>query len=225
MVQCAIQQAIYARNYYHAKLIKCKDSGSCNEYRKSRNHVTALIRKHKAKYYNDAITTQIRNPKDMWKTISHVLHSKSKSSSIPDDITADNFNYYFSTVGNNIGNIFDDNVTLPEFHVGPHNSFEFGTIKNTFVCRELCSLKNNLNLDVLGLDGYILSVAAHVLSPSLCFIFNRSLTLGYIPDDWKLARVTPLYKGTGCKTEFEIIDPYLLLLISLKLLKNLLNVI
>ena len=131
----------------------------------------------------------------------HVLHSKSKSSSIPDDITADDFNYYFSTVGNNIGNIFDDNVTLPEFHVGLHNSFEFGTVTNTFVCRELCSLKNNLNLDVLGLDGYILSVAAHVLSPSLCFIFNRSLTLGYIPDDWKLARVTPLYKGTGCKTE------------------------
>ena len=61
----------------------------------------------------------------MWKTISHVLHSKSKSSSIPDDITADDFNYYFSTVGNNIGNIFDDNVTLPEFHVGLHNSFEF----------------------------------------------------------------------------------------------------
>ena len=137
----------------------------------------------------------------MWKTISHVLHSKSKSSSIPDDITADDFNYYFSTVGNNIGNIFDDNVTLPEFHVGPHNSFQFGTITNTFVCRELCSLKNNLNLDILGLDGYILSVAAHVLSPSLCFIFNRSLTLGYIPDDYKLARVTPLYKGTGCKTE------------------------
>ena len=36
--------------------------------------------------------------------------SKSKSSSIPDDITADEFNYYFSAVGNNIGSIVDDNV-------------------------------------------------------------------------------------------------------------------
>ena len=30
--------------------MKCNDSDSCNEYRKSRNYVTALIGKHKAKY-------------------------------------------------------------------------------------------------------------------------------------------------------------------------------
>ena len=30
-------------------------------------------------------------------------------------------------------------------------------------------------------------------------LFNKSLTLGYVQDDWKLARVTPLYKGNGCR--------------------------
>ena len=41
--------------------------------------------------------------------------------------------------------------------------------------------------DVLGLHGSILSIIADVITPSLYVLFNCSLSLGYVPGDWKLA--------------------------------------
>ena len=39
----------------------------------------------------------------------------------------------------------------------------------------------------------VLKIAAEILSPSLTAIFNRSLSMGIYPDDWKMARGV----GTG----------------------------
>ena len=38
-------------------------------------------------------------------------------------------------------------------------------------------------------------------APILTFIFNKSLFLVYIPDDWKLTLVTPLYKDKSKKSD------------------------
>ena len=38
---------------------------------------------------------------------------------------------------------------------------------------------------------------AHVISPTLTYLFNTSLLTGFVPHDWKLARVSPAYKGKG----------------------------
>ena len=35
---------------------------------------------------------------------------------------------------------------------------------------------------------------ADLISVSLCDLFNKSLLSGIFPDDWKCARVTPLFK-------------------------------
>ena len=58
-----------------------------------------------------------------------------------------------------------------------------------------------VNGAILDLDGVALSNAAHIIAPSLQIIFNKSLELGHVPDDWKLPRVTPLYKGIGSKDD------------------------
>ena len=85
-------------------------------------------------------------------------------------------------------------VTCPE-------SIHFGIIPTSFIITELLQLKDNSSPDILDLDGVALSNAAHIIAPSLQIIFNKSLELGHVPDDWKLARVTPLYKGTGSKDD------------------------
>ena len=49
-----------------------------------------------------------------------------------------------------------------------------------------------------GLDGIssrlILGVCADLIAPHISIIFNSSLANGIFPDDWKSARVTPLFK-------------------------------
>ena len=40
----------------------------------------------------------------------------------------------------------------------------------------------------------ILKETAHEIAPSLCELFNKSLRLGSVPTDWKLANVVPVIK-------------------------------
>ena len=49
----------------------------------------------------------------------------------------------------------------------------------------------------IGLDNIssrLIRECADILSDSLCDLFNKSLMSGIFPDDWKCARVTPLFK-------------------------------
>ena len=40
----------------------------------------------------------------------------------------------------------------------------------------------------------MLKIAAGVLAPSLAFLFNQSISSGIVPTEWKLARVTAIFK-------------------------------
>lgn len=49
-----------------------------------------------------------------------------------------------------------------------------------------------------------------LFASSLCALFNRSLSLGIVPDDWKLANVVPVFKK-GEKDHMENYRPISLL--------------
>ena len=46
-----------------------------------------------------------------------------------------------------------------------------------------------------NIPNKVLKMAVEILSPSLSAIFNRSLSMGIYPDDWKMARVLPIFKS------------------------------
>ena len=46
----------------------------------------------------------------------------------------------------------------------------------------------------------VLRVLAEVLTEPLSIIYQRSLLMGEVPEDWRLANVTPIYKK-GCKDD------------------------
>ena len=137
----------------------------------------------------------------MWQTLKQIIPSKSKSNAVPSE--------YFSTIGNDINAHFGTDITLPSLKIFTESSFEFITSNIDFVRKKLNKLKYNTVLDVLDLDGRILSIAAPIISYSLCHIFNLSLNNGIVPYDWKLARITPLYKGKGNKNEMCYYCPIL----------------
>ncbi len=46
-----------------------------------------------------------------------------------------------------------------------------------------------------SIPGRVLTIAAEILFPSLTAIFNRSGSMGIYPDNWKMARVLPIYRS------------------------------
>ena len=63
---------------------------------------------------------------------------------------------------------------------------------------QVLSLLNKLNKSkATGLDkisARLVRECADLICIPLCHIFNQSLSLGIFPEDWKCARVTPLFK-------------------------------
>ena len=45
------------------------------------------------------------------------------------------------------------------------------------------------------LASRILKLSAKVIAPSLTIIFNQTILTGIFPNDWKIARITPIFKS------------------------------
>ena len=52
-------------------------------------------------------------------------------------------------------------------------------------------------MGILGFDRKLIKIAGQHIVDSLLYIINDSLSNGTFPDEWKLARVTPVFKNNG----------------------------
>ena len=57
------------------------------------------------------------------------------------------------------------------------------------------SLSWDSKLDELDILRKLLQIAAALLTPSVTLNLNHSLISGVVAQDWKIAPVTPVYKG------------------------------
>ena len=80
-------------------------------------------------------------------------------------------------------------------------NFHFHHVNTAFVSKCLLGLRKNCSVDILEFDTTLLKLAALFIAPSIGHICNLSLNQGTVPEDFKLARVTPIYKGKGLKSE------------------------
>ena len=79
------------------------------------------------------------------------------------------------------------------------NLFKFRQITvEDIVCSASTLIKNSKSGDP---PGKFLKDAIDVVAPLLAFIFNRSFKEGIFPDNLKVARICPIYKGKGSKSD------------------------
>lgn len=74
-------------------------------------------------------------------------------------------------------------------------AFRFSNIPVENVALTLKNLKVSKSTDLDKIPAKVLKIASSIIAPSLTFIFNLSLSSGIFIDDWKNARVCPVYKG------------------------------
>ncbi len=124
-----------------------------------------------------------------------MLDSRKSGDSPP--IEPDVLNDYFANIGPRINSTFPGEPVLNWTRPDCIYKFQLNSISEDDVLKYLSTLSADSSIDVLGFDTKLLRCGADVLTSSLTELFNASIKESHLPTDWKRARITPIYKGSG----------------------------
>ena len=225
------------RDHLKKRAVKSNSKRLHRDYQLKRNEVNKLIKSAKLRYCKDDVELNKQNPKEMWKNINQVISGKGRYSktttisAIKDDLDntihdekliADRLNKYFVEVGSNLSNnLPPGSGDFSEYLEPVHCVFNFSNITDDAVLRKILKLKSNKGVGPDNISPKLIKDSAEVIAPYLSYIFNLSLSEGKFPDDWKSARVCPIFKS-GKRDECANYRPILVSYLQfLKYLKNL----
>ena len=206
-----IKKQCYHRDFLKKQAVKLKSAYYDTAYKRHKNYVNSLIKSTKAEYFKTKLGNT-KNSYDSCQTINSLLNKKSKTTEV-NQLKMDNriitgdqniaacFNDYFATIGSKLAENITENGADPLGFVSPiKNDFCFKNINVSELSDTLAQIKTKKSLGIDGISIKLLKAAGDIILDSLGTIFNLSLQTGIYPDDWKLAKVSPIFKD-GVKTE------------------------
>ena len=186
---------MYARDHAFHMKNRTKDVYWIREYKRLKKFVQLTLSNKKKDYFNDAeISSRTESSTVFWRAFKKLIPT-SACKPIPRNLTAQKLNEYFANVAKSIDAKFDDNVDLHWEGPTSIHDFVFTRVTLDQVLNEFRRLDSTSNLDVLNCDRFLLKLASPIIAPVLVCIINDSLFNSHVPDDWKKARVTPIFKG------------------------------
>lgn len=191
-----IIKQMYKRDYISEKANLANDPDMEREYRMLRNNVTNMIEQSKADYFDNVAIKHSNDPKGLWKEVHKIAGKDKHVNNVHPNLNCNGFNEFFANVGPKISASFKKD---PLNWRNPKCIYQFKLecVSEENVLKHLSSL-NESKLDVLNFDAKLLGIGASVIYKSLTKVMNMSIITGQIPDDWKTAKITPIYKGKGC---------------------------
>ena len=185
-----------------------------SQYRKKRNEIKNLLKKAEAAYWNDHFNKST-NPKEFWKLKNQVLRKNKVTNFGPamdynnkklltDDLMkTEHVNDFFMNVTKNLTTQLNplDKSTLSIFVTRITPTKDCTDIDWELVMRNIQKASNPKKAtgpDLVSPRDLFL-VCSELVTYSLLPLYKNSLTSASYPDDWKLSRVTPVFKkGKPC---------------------------
>ena len=193
-----ISKAIRNRNILYKEKKRHNNSSSIESYTNARREVKRLIKTAKRNYEINIAKESTTNPKKFYKYINSKKNLKSGIGPIVNEdgqLITDNkdiataLNNFFSSVFTKSGC-----TPLPNATISTTNSIPELIITEKEVLEQLSKLKTNKSPGPDHFYPVILKQVKHVITKPLTIIFNKSLHTGTVPQDWKIADVTPIFK-------------------------------
>ena len=179
-----------------------------------------MVKDAKSNFFENKIEENKDNPKKLWQQLKNLGYSKKQkdSAKIVLNIDSKNCHNQFSIV--NYFNIFFTSVAeslvkkLPtakgifsctcdaiyNFYKKVFYSnliFKLKPVTEHFVLKVLQNLNSSKSTGLDGIPSRFLKDGATVLTKQITYIINLSINSGIVPDEFKSARVCPIYKKSS----------------------------
>ena len=205
----SLKDLLRSRDKLKVAAVKAKSEILMAAYRQVRNKANRMNADLKKTYFTNKIHEAEGNVKETWSTINKLINKRSKTTTIQslrvDGITifdskeiANSMNQFFCTVGEKLSNDIPETgnpLLNDEYIVNPQNAtFSFAPVTPKQLIETMGKFRTSQGSGLDCISSFFLKVGMPVLAGSLSRLFNMSMSLGIFPDDWKIARVAPIYK-------------------------------
>ena len=165
-------------------------------------------------YYTRKIEDSKGDMKSIWKILKHAMNRGSKASTVIDTVFVEGqeltdkkqipeaFNNHFVNIGDKLVGTLEQTDTCPIDNIDETNKrFSFKYIQPTQVFRVLSKLINGKAVGIQNIPNKSLKLSKDIISNLLGDIFNTCIINNLFPVDFKIGRVTPLFKGDSTIVE------------------------
>jgi hypothetical protein len=203
-----LRNSIKCKNKLYRIYMKTKSLVDHKRYKMYRNKLHHLLRSSERRYYQELLGYNKDNLRKTWMVIKEIINKKKSS------VKTDYFLHNNKKITNNkdIANLFNDffvnigkslSQKIPVSQRNALSYFDRVYNRSLFLipthAEELRQIIKNIRKD--GSSGYddfspkvFCSSYESMLDP-LVYIINLSLSQGFFPDELKIAKVIPLFKG------------------------------
>ena len=193
----------------------------------------SLIKKAKASYFYSKFQEYSKDIKKTWTLLNSIISSKKKSHSVPDIFTdnnqtfvgsseiAEGFNDFFVNVGPRLSSyIPESNVTFETYlNESINENFVFANITPDIILETVSKLKPKNSSGKDNISTKLLKEIIDCIDYPIAHLFNLSFKTGYIPSEYKCAKIIPIFKADE-KDKFNNYRPISILPALSKLLEK-----
>lgn len=213
--------AINKKKNLYKSFIKYKTIDAEKKYKKYKNKLTSLIRAAEKLYYQEKLSLHKNDLKKTWSILNEITQRNKKSNELNNEFLlgkktvcnskdiSDSFNNFFVNIGPTLAkkiktiptrsfNEFLGKNNSHSLYLQPTTEEEILNIVSKFACKTSCD-NSEINMQIIK------KTIIHILKP-LTNIFNKSMEYGIFPNQMKVAKVIPLFKG-GDKKLFSNYRP------------------
>ncbi len=231
-VDASTFEKIRRKNALSRRYLATKNPEVRKEYNKMRNKVKREMRKLRKKFEQNLAKEAKSNPKAIWRYINGQSRTRKGLGELHVNPADEN---------SRLTDCDDEKAQiLAEFYTSvftrePHGEvpslpsivtnypMELLTLTKDSIEKQLKSLNVNKSPGPDNITSYFLKHTAASISTPLCIIFNFSLESCQIPQDWKKAKISAIYKNKGSRKQAGNYRPVSLTSIICKTLESLIR--
>ena len=202
-----LKKSIKVKNKLYKRSLKMKTLYSKKNYLEYKHKLCSLLRKLEREYYDTLFTQFKSNLKKSWSLIKGVINKKTtKCTQVKFNIngllTSDGkeivnaFNNYYTNIGSSLASHIPTSSKNPVDYITKNvvHSLFLRPVDNCEVQNIILALKDS-SAGWDNISSKIMKRCNNLIILQLTHLFNLSLQQGVFPDQLKIAKVVPLFKG------------------------------